>query len=261
MSGRSPCAGSSPPALFPHSAPGARPGETPVPSPVAVLAAWVHRPGLAVALLPPGSAGSGAAGRSVFRPGPACPRPGGGLPLRGCSPCGDAPVSLSEPRTGFFPPSGRIGTFRGGLRGLQACTGGSQECVSPGGPSPADGSPVPPGISRLCSQSRVQAFSRPPGGLGRPGGLRGRWACTGAREKCVSPGGSPAGGGSPVRSGRPPGMGAVSPPAARTGGRSRPGGGPGASGPCGGWRPRPAPPSPRRFRAVFFGPIYKREKF
>ena len=95
------------------------------------------------------------------RPGPAwlagpCSGLGRLAPgLAGVSPCGDAPVSLSEPRTGFLRSSGWFGTFRGGPGPLglhRGLAGG----VLPGG-SPA-GAPVPPGMARFSSQSRVQAF-------------------------------------------------------------------------------------------------------
>ena len=49
------------------------------------------------------------------------------------------------------------------------------------------GSP-PPGMLLFRSQSRVQAFSRPPGGLGRSGAVRGRWACTGGSQEVLCPG-------------------------------------------------------------------------
>ena len=184
MSGRSPCAGGSPPALFPHSAPGARPGETPLPSPVAVLAAWVHRPGLAVALLPPDPAGSGAAGRSVFRPGPACPPA-----WRGVSPCGDAPVSLPEPRTGVFPPSGWIG---GGVPGRSGAAGPAQgarrRCFARGAIPGRRLAGLSRDIPALLSEPRT-GFLRSSGLVGDiPGGLRGLQACTGARGSAFHPG-------------------------------------------------------------------------
>ena len=71
-------------------------------------------------------------------------------------------------------------------------------------------------MARFCSQSRVQAFCRPPGGLGRPGALRGRRARTGGAQGVFLPGALPR------RCPRRPILapsrdGAVSSPEARTG--------------------------------------------
>ena len=91
-------------------------------------------------------------------------------------------------------------------RGVRPCPAGARA-----GPSWA-----PAGMARFCSQSRVQAFCRPPGGLGRPGALRGRRARTGGAQGVFLPGALPR------RCPRRPILapsrdGAVSSPEARTG--------------------------------------------
>ena len=83
---------------------------------------------------------------------------------------------------------------------VRPARGARRRGVSPRGLSPAGGaaptpawipSRAPAGMFLFCSQRRVQAFCRPPGGFGRPGALRGRQACTGGRRGCFSPGLSP----------------------------------------------------------------------
>ena len=95
--------------------------------------------------------------------------------------------SQSRVREFCFPPGG-FGRL-GGLRGRQVCAGARRGCFA-GGPSPVDGAApalpgcafwVPPGISLVRAQSRVQAFCRAPGGILRSGAVRGRQARTGRR--------------------------------------------------------------------------------
>ena len=201
---------------------------------------------------PPGGIGTfrgGPGPLGLHRGAGKCVSPEGLSPAGGAGPFRDGPVSLSEARAGVLPPSGWDWDVQ---EVCGACTGARSRGVSPGGhPLPMASRRSVPGWPCFALQNRVQAFCRPPGGIGTFSGGPGPPGLHRGARKCLSPAGSPAGGAAPVRSGRPPGMGAVSPPAARTGGRSRPGGGPGASGPRGGWRPGPSPavflPSPSVF--------------
>ena len=77
----------------------------------------------------------------------------------------DISVSLSEARTGVFPPSRFYSPPRkaAGPPGLHGRLAGG---VSLGGsPLPMGAAPVPPVMSLFFTERRVQAFWRPPGGL------------------------------------------------------------------------------------------------
>ena len=250
----------SPPALFPHSA-GARPGDTPLPSPGCRPRCRCSAPGWSA-----GSGwfqlGPGSSGWFVFRPGlvrtPAWPGP---------SPAGMLLFRSQSRVREFCLPPGGFGRL-GGLWGRQVCTGARRGCFA-GGPSPADGAvPVPPGYLPGPARDIPGSLSEPRTGvlppsrrgfhvLGRSGAVR---PAQGGGE-CVSPGVSPV----DVRAPVPPGMPSWAPagmalflPGLAQAACSRPGGGSGTSGPRGGWRPGPPP---GRFCA-FFCPLYiKGKKF
>ena len=88
----------------------------------------------------------------------------------------------------------RVGTERSGVRRR------SRPRVSPGRPLR---------FEYLCFAPRAAytLFACLPAFWGRPGGLRGLWACTGgAQDGCFSPGASPAGGAAPAPSRAPAGL-------------------------------------------------------
>ena len=119
----------------------------------------------------------------------------------------DISVSLSEARTGVFPPSRFYSPPRkaAGPPGLHGRLAGG---VSLGGsPLPMGAAPVPPVMPLFFTERRVQAFWRPPGGLlSRAEAVRGRQACTeGSQDGRFSPGPSYADGASPAPPGMPPG--------------------------------------------------------
>ena len=178
--GRSDCAGGRPPALFLHSA--GRLGETPRPSLVSLLAACVHRPGLFVTCS--GRVWRGRRGwvqpwvRVLFFPG--------------------RPRRFGYP---YFAPRGAYGRFSalpvvwarpGGRQGRQADAEGAWGCF-PGGPLCRSGAalPVSPGMGLFCSQRRVGAFCRRPGGLGASGRLWGGQVCTEGSRGVRFPGALP----------------------------------------------------------------------
>ena len=197
MSGRSAGAGSRPPALLLHSA--GRPGETPLPSLVSLLAACVHRPGLVMTC----------SGR--VQPGPARP----------AAPAVWISLFCSQRRVrAFCCPPGALWTCgsSGGPSGLH----GGGLGLLPGGAAPAPPVPAPAHPGRLLGwpgfalRAAYRRFAALPVVWGRPEALRGRRARTGGAQGVFLPGALPR------RCPRGPILapsrdGAVSSPEARTG--------------------------------------------